>query len=328
MPRPSRIPFALLIPALALGTLAFTRGSTGPPPAAESAALTWRSLHSHTGESRGPGGLGVVLTGVDRDGPRIIATAPMQSFRSDDGGASWTEIPRLRGVRDVAFGADGLVLLGRHGGIIQRSTDGGGTWTEIKTVADGPLVALAIDGDRAFAGGGKVLLRSTDAGATWTRTAAPRVNYNGVAIRGSTVVAVGGAGLVARSTDAGETWSSQWLPKEALLTGIAFADDRTAVVSAGDGTLLRSIDAGESWSEVVSPALSRLSKIAFSDGGHGLAVGFWGEAIRTIDGGASWARERSGTRLHLVDVEADPTGGFLVSGYRETLFSVTERGVR
>lgn len=61
---------------------------------------------------------------------------------------------------------------------------------------------------------------------------------------------------------------------------------------------------------------------------EGLAVGHWGEAIRTTDGGATWQRELSGTRLHLVDVEEDPTGGFLVSGVRETIFSVTNGGSR
>ena len=328
MPNLGRIPFALLIPVLALGTLAFPHGSAEPPPEAESATLTWRPLHSHGGEGRGPSGLGVVITGITTDGSRILATAPMQSFRSDDRGATWTEIPGIRGVRDVALRPDGLVLLGGAGGVIRRSTDAGASWTEIRTVADGLLIAILIDGDRAFAAGDHALLRSLDAGATWKRVDAPRVNYEDLAMRGSIVIAVGGAGLVARSTDGGESWSSEWLPAEAMLTGVAFADDRTVVIATSDGTLLRSTDAGATWHEVGSPALSNLTGIAFGEDGHGVAVGFWGEAIRTTDEGATWMRERSGTRLHLVNVKPDPAGGFLVSGFRETVFSVTGGGAR
>ena len=55
------------------------------------------------------------------------------------------------------------------------------------------------------------------------------------------------------------------------------------------------------------------------------AVGNWGEAIHSTDAGLTWQRERSGTRLHLTNVDAHGSG-FLVSGVRETVIAVTGRG--
>ncbi|HUF12156.1 MAG TPA: hypothetical protein VMN78_03575 [Longimicrobiales bacterium] len=327
MPILSRVTIALLLPVVVLLTLALTDGSVEPPPPADSAALTWRLLHRHEGQPRGPNGLGVVLTTVSREGSRIHASAPGRSFRSDDGGASWTEVEELKNAWDIARGAAGLMLVGRDGGRISRSTDGGESWTDIPTGGEGRL-SVAVSGRNAFAAGKYAVLRSTDAGETWTRVAAPRVYYGGVAARGPMVLVVGSAGLVVRSPDGGETWHHQWLPTRATLHTVAFADERTAVIATSDGTLLRSTDAGVSWTEVESPALARLIGIAFDPDGHGLAVGFWGEVVRSTDRGASWQRERSPTHLHLLDVRADPTGGFLVVGFRETILSATTEGRR
>lgn len=327
MPILSRVSIVLLVPVVALITLAFARGSREPPPAAESAALNWRSLHRHGGEARGPNGLGVELRGLARQGSRIYAMGPVESLRSEDGGATWVEVPRAQRGWDAAFGPDGLILIGGLDGKFSRSTDGGKSWKEIKTPADGPTLAIALDGQNAFAVG-RSLLRSADAGESWRSVKAPKVYYFDIAARGQTVVAVGGAGRVMRSVDGGETWRERWLPSKAMLTSVAFADDRVIVIATSEGTLLRSTDAGASWATIPSRARALLRGIAFSDNGEGLAVGYWGEAIRTIDGGATWQRELSGTRLHLHDVAEDPTGGFLVSGVRETVFSVTSGGSR
>ncbi len=325
MPILSRVPIVLLVPVVALIALAFSRGSVEPPPPAESAALAWRSLHRHGGEVRGVNGLGAGFAEVSGHGSRIYAMAAEQSLRSEDGGATWTELARPQNGLGVAFGTDGLILLGGREGKINRSTDGGKTWKEIETAEDGIVRAISLDGQQGIAVGRSVL-RSTDAGASWTRVKSPPINYIDIATRGRTIVVIGGAGLVMRSEDGGETWREQWLPTQATLINVAFAGERIVMIAVLDGTLLRSTDAGQSWATIPSPARARLSGIAFTDNGEGLAVGYWGEAIRTTDGGATWRRELSGTRLHLLDVEADPRGGFLVSGVRETIFSVTSGG--
>lgn len=327
MPSLSRVPFALLIPSAALVTLAFSRGSLEPPPPAEVATLTWRQLHRHDGRPRGASGLGAGFASVERRGPIIYAIGGVQSMRSADGGASWTDLPRKQNGVGIAFGGDSLVLIGGFIGRIQRSTDGGKTWKEIQTADDGLIRGIALDGQRGVAIGRSILL-TTDGGASWRRVKVPKVSYSDIAMRGQTIVVISGAGLVVRSEDAGETWTEQWLPMNALLIAAAFASDRVVVIATSDGSLLRSTDVGRSWSTIERAAPARLRGIAFASDGEGLAVGNWGEAIRSSDAGATWRRERSGTRLHLYDVEADPSGGFLVSSMRESVFSVTAGGGR
>ena len=88
----SRVPFGLLVPAVALISLAFSRASLEPPRAAEEGALSWRQLHRHSGAARGTLGLGSVTFGVRRQDSVIYAAGPTQSLRSADGGKSWAEI--------------------------------------------------------------------------------------------------------------------------------------------------------------------------------------------------------------------------------------------
>lgn len=327
MPTRFRVPFALLIPSVALLALAFSRGSLEAPPPAETASLTWRQLHRHDGRPRGPNGLGANLSAIQGRGRVIYAMSPQQSIRSVDGGATWTDLPRKQNGVGIAVVNDSLVLIGGFGGRIYRSTDGGQTWKEIQTADDALIVGIALDGLLGVAVGRSILL-TTDGGASWRRVKAPKVNYYGTAIRGRIIVVAGGAGLVVRSEDGGETWTEQWLPTQALLTAAAFASDSVVVIATSEGPLLRSTDAGRNWSAIERTARAWLRGIAFAPDGEGLAVGYWGEAIRSTDAGATWRRERSGTRLHFVDVEANPSGGFLVSGVRETVFSVTAGDAR
>lgn len=325
----SRVPFTLLVPSVALILLALSRPHDEQPPPAEPAALTWRTLHRHSGEARGFNGLGMVIARVRREGASIYGMSWGQLLRSEDGGASWTEPSEPRNAVDAAFGAHGLVLVSTQDrGKVSRSTDGGRTWRQIQTVADIPITTIALAGDVAFGLGFEFLLRSTDAGESWSRIDVPKVDFNDVTIRGRTVLVVGGAGLVMRSLDGGATWQTQWLPTHATLNAVAFADDSTVVIAGSGGTLLRSTDVGASWVPVASPTRVHLHGVAFTQDGQGLAVGQWGEAIRSTDRGGTWQRERSGTRLHLMRVEAGPAGDFLVSGSREAIFSVAGGGPR
>lgn len=317
----SRVPFGLLVPAVALISLAFSRASLEPPPPAEEGVLSWRQLHRHSAAARGPHGLGSLSFGIRRQDSVIYAAGPSQSLRSTDGGVKWHDLPRSLNGFDVAFGDNELVLVGGRGKF-QRSTDAGETWTTITPPSDGLITGIALDGDTAVAVGIGTIIRSTDAGLTWQRVKAPDVLYTGVAKRGRTIVVVGSAGLVVRSDDQGETWHTQWLPQQHALNAVQFANDSIVVIVTSSGGVQRSTDGGRSWGAIDTPARARLRGVAFTEGGEGLAVGHWGEVIRSRDGGATWQREKSGTRLHFLDVEVDPAGGFLVCGARESVFSV------
>jgi len=319
----SRVPFTLLVPAIALVALALARSSLDQPPEEESAALAWLPLHRHGGEARGADGLGLSFGEVRRSGQRIYAMGYPQSLRSEDGGVTWTELPGGKGkaCNSAALRADGLVLIGCRAGMF-RSVDGAGKWMEIDIPEDGLISALSLDGSDVAAAGRSIIL-SKDAGVTWARVKAPAVNYGDIARRDRTIIVVSGAGLVMRSADGGVTWTQHWLPMPAMPVGVAFAGENIVAIAAIDGTVFRSTDDGVRWVAIRSPARARLRGIAFTRSGEGLAVGHWGEAIHSTDAGLTWRRERSGTHLHLSHVEADSSGAFLVVGMRETVLSVS-----
>lgn len=322
----SSVPWGLLVPSGLLVAFSFAGGGNGPPPPATSSRYSWDLLHRHGGVARGPHGTGVIFQDVEQRDSTVIAVAPNGSIRSADGGVTWKDVPAARFL-DVALGDSGLVLAGGFNGMLRRSVDDGVTWTEVKTGAEGPLLAVTITGNTAFAIVGNSAIRSVDRGMTWRRSPLPRIWWMDVARAGRVVIAVGGAGMVARSMDGGESWETRWLPGTKLTNGIAFADDHTAVI-VGDGIVLRTTDAGLTWNPVPSPSRTPLRSIAFAGALDGLAVGAWGEAIRTADGGATWEREATATRFHLAGVSPRPGGGFLVSGFRETVFAVTAGGAK
>lgn len=299
-------------------TASFRFSSIEPAESATDASLQWSVLKQGTSTPRGPSNLGVQLRGVASRGRTLIAVAPMQSVRSDDGGATWRDLDGLRDALDALIVDDSLVLVSMIRGGLYRSIDGGRSFTNLKFGTGSGIPGMAAAGDTLFAIGNQVMLRSVDRGVTWTKVPVPRVTLVEVAARQRLVLAVGSGGFVRRSDDRGATWTDRWLPTYSQLTGVAFADDTTAVVVGANGVVLRSLDAGRSWKPVQSPTTETLRGVAFLDGRHGLAVGFWGESIATSDGGASWRRERTGTDAHLWGVAAT-ADGFVAAGLFETI---------
>jgi photosystem II stability/assembly factor-like uncharacterized protein len=301
---------------IAVVTASFRFSSIESPEPATDAALNWSVLHDKPSTPRGPNGLGVQLRGIAAQGATLMAAAPNQSLRSDDGGATWRDIGSLRSAFDVLI-RDSLVLLGTTGGTMHRSTDGGRTFSLVKLNVSSGIPATAFSGDTLFAIGNRVMVRSTDLAATWASVPLPEVTLTEIATRNRVVLIVGGAGFIRRSTDRGATWTDRWIDTYSQLTGVAFVDDSTAVIVGSGGAVFRSPDGGSTWSAVASPAAATLRSVAFI-GTHGLAVGNWGEAIHTADGGLTWTRERTGTNAFLQRVTATDDG-FVVVGYFETI---------
>ena len=310
------IPWLLGPVVIAVVTASFRFSSIEPPEPASDAALHWSVLHDKPSKPRGPNGLGVQLRGVAAQGSTLMAVAPNQSLRSDDGGATWRDLDSLRQAFEVRL-RDSLVLVPRTNGTMHRSADGGRTFSIVKLNVDGAIPAIAFSGDTLFAIGNRVMARSTDLGATWEKIRVRGVTLTDIATRDRVVVTVGAAGFVRRSTDRGATWTGQWIDTYAQLTGVTFVDDSTLVIVGSGGAVFRSADAGRTWTSVASPAEATLRSVAFI-GSHGLAVGNWGEAIHSSDAGLTWTRERTGTDAFLQRVTATDDG-FVVVGFFETV---------
>jgi hypothetical protein len=324
MSTPLRFPWLLLAASAAVYFAAYRSAFPDTTSTAQIATYQWRPLHTPTAK-RGQFKNGVPLLGLAASGSTLLASGPAVTLRSTDGGATWTELPKLSGIRP-AFGSKGLAFISSSQGKIHRSTDGGITWSTISTPAKARLMNIAVfSNDDALACGDSALLSSFDRGLTWTKIPVPAITMFGLSVRGRTAIAVGGAGFVTRSTDGGATWTQQWLRVGQLLIDVEFVDDTTVVTAGTNGLIMRSTDAGQNWRRVKSPTRHHLRDIAFLDVRRGMAVGFWGDALVTNDGGVTWTRERTGVQSHLFGLTTTPAGDYVASGIQETILRAGAR---
>lgn len=148
-------------------------------------------------------------------------------YRSGDGGATWSEVPALRGVSVfvIDFADDGTVYAGTMDGV-WVSTDGGVSWVALNLRIGLNDQVLALEVDHAN----------------------PSVVWVGI-----------GSGLgtqqnnVMRTTDGGLTWVNRTPPLPGALSGQAVAldpdDSGTAVVGFDGGMLWVTTDGGATWTD-------------------------------------------------------------------------------
>lgn len=105
-----------------------------------------------------------------------------------------------------------------------------------------------------------------------------------------TILAAGEHGLILVSNDQGKSWRQSKVPTKNTLTGIAFADDNTAIAVGHDALILRSVDAGANWEVIQSePELEQpFLNVSFIDEQVGVAVGAYGLYYQTQDAGETW----------------------------------------
>ena len=245
---------------------------------------------------------------VDPVAPATVYVGTDQGgvFRSQDGGATWSNIESSPGVTSLAIGrSNPSVMVAATALGLRRSLDGGTTWTTLATgtVVGSPWAAVAIDPDDAtvfHAGtwssgsGTEGVYRSADAGASWARVAslpaAASVNvlYHAA---GSGIVLAGVDRLgVLRSADDGQTWT-----QGATGTGVPAHD-----VAAGGDAVYASDDFGVVSSQLRGSAWER-GNLSQSSGGNAELVVHpadpltayarrGGQLSKTHDGGATWSQ--------------------------------------
>lgn len=140
---------------------------------------------------------------------------------------------------------------------------------------------------------------------------APRSLLLDAAVVGDRIVVVGERGHVLISTDDGASWRQVAVPTRAMLTAVAFADDRVGVAVGHDSVILRTEDAGDSWELVYSAPEDEAPffDVWFADAAAGFAIGAYGSHYRTADAGRTWSFEPIGdTDWHLHQIARSETG--------------------
>jgi photosystem II stability/assembly factor-like uncharacterized protein len=146
---------------------------------------------------------------------------------------------------------------------------------------------------------------------------------------GQRVVAVGEHGYVVYSDDQGKTWLRGATPRRAMLTAVAFVDEKNGWAAGHDGQILASRDGGATWIEQRYKPDDKqpLFAVHFSDREHGVVLGAYGLFLETADGGKTWTpRPIMQEDKHLYAVASDATGRMAIAAEAGTLLVSADQG--
>lgn len=142
----------------------------------------------------------------------------------------------------LARGPDRRIYLGAEAGRLFRSDDGGASWRELPSPYDGSFHGvLALEGDAVLAFGLRGnLFRSDDGGTSWTAiaTGTTALLNAGARIDERTVVIVGMAGVVLVSRDGGRSFELAQQGDRLAISSVVPSGDGALIV-AGEGGVRR-----------------------------------------------------------------------------------------
>jgi photosystem II stability/assembly factor-like uncharacterized protein len=146
---------------------------------------------------------------------------------------------------------------------------------------------------------------------------------------GNRLIAVGEHGYVVYSDDQGKTWLRGSTPRRAMLTAVAFVDEKYGWAVGHDGQILASQDGGAAWVEqrYKPDEKQPLFAVRFSDREHGVALGAYGLFLETADGGKTWTpRPITQEDKHLYAVTSDAAGRMAIAAEAGTLLVSADQG--
>ncbi len=315
----------MLVIALAVVFTAAAGAQQAPPPAAtEMAALVGGSVGPPGGETRA---IVIAPTAAER---LFVGTATGHIFRSDDGAATWRELPLSLGHESVVDNllvhpsdADNVFAAfwraNGTGGLVQ-SLDGGDTWAALPVPADPSLRAMAMapsNSQRMYIGGIGGVWRSDDSGASWR-------NINGVGLASEFVeslavdprdpdhVYAGTWRQVYRTRDGGENWARiyQGMAVDRDVFSLTISPHDPDTVLAGTCNFLyRSSDGGGSWNERRNGLERRHNRVHAivhdPRDPRALFAGTRGALYRSADAGGNWELAIPGVTVSGMALDAD-----------------------
>lgn len=146
---------------------------------------------------------------------------------------------------------------------------------------------------------------------------------------GNRVVAVGEHGYVIYSDDQGSTWRRGPTPRRAMLTAVAFVDDKFGWAVGHDGQILASQDGGATWQEQRYKPEDKqpLFAVHFNDRERGFAIGAYGLFLSTTDGGKTWTPATiTEEDKHFYAVAGDGAGRLAIAAEAGTLLTSADQG--
>jgi hypothetical protein len=239
----------------------------------------------------------VNLTGVVRDGSRLVAVGGRSVLQSSDG-AHWTAALNRGDValQAVTFANSRFMVVG--GDTILTYTDGLG-WRDALLTPTAPraLRDVAFGNGRwvavgAASGGYSEPLWTSANGINWTPVSGIVADFECVIFANGQFLAVGDDGAIFTSPD-GLAWTPRNSPFSSRLIGAAYGNGRYVVVGTR-GRILSSAT-GVAWTRETSGTPDRLESVTFGNGLF-VAVGENGTTLSSVNGSTWFKRSRGATR--------------------------------
>jgi photosystem II stability/assembly factor-like uncharacterized protein len=234
--------------------------------------------------------------------------------RSDDGGRTWQTPTFIGFVRALALApSNPQTLYAAIGRATYKSTDGGASWTPGATLPGSDDITLMkadpLLPSHVYAGTSKDLYFSQDAGATFVPVLGLHTEFlYGVAIDPTNtqiLYAATSDGLF-KTTDRGQTWAPSGLAEDIRAVAIDPASPST-LLALGFFEVYRSTDAGGSWTSVFEDH-SVNHAVAFDpSSASSYLLGTSGGIYRSTNGGGAWLPSNAGLTATLAtQVAVDP----------------------
>jgi len=245
---------------------------------------------------------GVLLMGIDK------TSAPVDLYRSTDGGLTWETAFNSGSVRAITPLADGF-LLQVGGKESYRGNASGTTWNK---VADPGYNVTRYFYDRTNSRLYAVtqrgaLLASTDEGESWTSLGVSSQDLTFVHARGDVIITGynGTFGAAHLSTDGGQTWTSVSSTATGTPSGGLVASDGSIYLQTTTGffpsssTLWRSRDNGATWTNLTEGTadlggISLLMQSVIHAEGPTILFNANNKIVVSTDDGASWSARNEG----------------------------------
>lgn len=224
----------------------------------------------------------------------------------------------------VEFVGEGRAWITGYHGTVLRSDDAGASWTNVSLDSHQLLRRGAFPSrEHAWLVGHRgSIFHSADGGETWVRSHhEPGIYLRDIAFlderRGW---AVGHEGTILHTRDGGQGWHKQplsdWTRRDLpRLSGIAIVDAQRLVATGEFGTLAYTQDGGQTWRHIALPGEPTMTAIAAA-AGQVLAVGLDGAMASATFAGGQFAAQALPTTIptHLLDVRMT-RAGTLISGF-------------
>ena len=265
---------------------------------------------------------GVILVGLSGESPDDTGI-----LRSADGGATWQQLPALRGkeVRAIAIwrGDSRVIAAGVQDGVY-LTRDGGTIWSRISPAENHelqPVVSLAFhpgESNAIYAGTPHLPWRTTDGGVTWQRIDTGMLDDSDVFSihvdrdRPERVFATACSGIY-KSLDGGSTWVKMRGARGASYRTYTLVQHplRPNVFYAGTTHgLAKSENGGTTW-EMVLPYTTRGISFDLAHVGRIFAATDEAGILRSADNGMSWREINRGFCNRMLSWMAGGDGGNL-----------------